>query len=213
MSFQATHLYFANQVKKILNIQDLTRYFSGTLYPDSRYITDVDRTKTHANARINPVKINNLTDDFYKGWQVHLWYDKLGLPKLFKMATGLTYKQGEMEQINYWIPVTGAKLVEDLYWWEKTDWPKILPYLKFATNPNQENPEILQKWYQHFIVFFQNKPNLEDYRAQAEFMGIPTEKIKKIQTNAYKLYDDKSKRKRIESIMEKVKSEFINLIH
>lgn len=88
MSFQATHLHFANQVKKIFNIQDLTQYFSGTLYPDSRYITKVERTKTHADVRINPVKIYNLPDDFHKGWQVHLWYDKLALPHLQKIAHG-----------------------------------------------------------------------------------------------------------------------------
>ncbi len=210
MSFQATHLHFANQVKEIFNIQDFTRYFSGTLYPDSRYITKLERELTHN--RIEPRKIFNLDDDFVKGWQIHLWYDKLALPHLDKIALGKSAKLLNMKDMAIWTKVSGAKLVEDFHWWEKTDWPQILPNLKYITNPNQEDPAVLKKWYQHFIAFYKNKPNLEDYRLQAAFMGIPKKRINLILIEANKIYNDKIKRAQTEQIMDQVILEFKNLI-
>ncbi len=212
MSFQATHLQFANQVKEILNIGDLTRYFSGTLYPDSRYITGVDRAKTHTDARIEPQKILDLTDDFHKGWQVHLWYDKLALHHLDQVALGRPYQPDDMSNPEIWIKVTGAKLVEDLFWWKNADWNNILPYLKPTDNPFQENLEILQKWYQHFIDFYSQTPNLDAYPEQAKFMGIAPEKIALIQKNAHTLFDDRDKRFQIERIMDTVNKELKNLL-
>lgn len=212
MSFQATHLQFANQVKDTLNIKDLSRYFSGTLYPDSRYITKVKRPKTHQDVRIKPVKIFALTDNFIKGWQVHLWYDKLALPRLYNIITGKKYQHGGMDNHDIWIPVTAAKLVEDLYWWEKTDWQQILPYLKFINNPNQENPEILKKWYQHFIEYFQNPPNLDDYQKQAKFMGIDPDIIKAININSHVLNNELDKKNKLHNVMAEVMAEFKKLL-
>jgi hypothetical protein len=212
MSFQATHLQFAYQVKDILKINDLDSYYSGVLYPDSRYITKIKRDLTHGKARIKLREIKNPTDDFNKGWQVHCWYDKLGLPKLFNIATGLEYHQGEMEKINYWVPVTGAKLVEDLYWWHNNDWSNILKYLKVQKQPNNENLAVLNQWYHHFNNFFQNNPDLQNYKIQADFMGIDSDKSHQIIEFAYKLYNNKTKRKQLEKIMEKVKSAFLNSI-
>src|SRR4030042_437236 len=143
MSFQAAHLRFAQKVQDIIHPQDLTGYFSGTLYPDSRYITKVDRAKTHTDVRIEPRKILDLTDDFDKGWQVHLWYDKLGLHHLDQIVLNRSWTPNDADNVEVWSQLTGAKLVEDLYWWQNTDWPQILPYLKFTANPHQEDPDIL----------------------------------------------------------------------
>ncbi|MBD3360011.1 MAG: hypothetical protein GF365_04895 [Candidatus Buchananbacteria bacterium] len=213
MAFQATHLQFAYQIKDVLNINDLDRYYSAVLYPDSRYITKIDRDLTHGKSRMDLNQITKLQDDFQKGWQVHLWYDKLGLPKLFNIATGLPYKEGGMEKMNYWIPVTGAKVVEDLYWWQNNNWSKILQYLKFQKQPNDEDQEILIKWYQYFIDFFQAKPDLNKYQIQAHFMGIDKHKTKQIIAYANKLNIDNPKKQSLQQVMEKVKAEFINLIY
>ncbi|MCX6744275.1 MAG: hypothetical protein NTX82_01990 [Candidatus Parcubacteria bacterium] len=212
MSFQASHLNFAQKVIAIIKPQDLTRYFSGTLYPDSRYITKVDRAKTHTNVRIEPKKILNLTDDFDKGWQVHLWYDKLALHHLDQIALGRPYQPEDMYNPEIWIQVTGAKLVEDLFWWQNIDWPQIIPYLKFTKNPYNEDKQILNDWYQHFIDFYPRKPDLEAYREQAAFMGIAPEKIERIQRFAHTLHNDQDKNLRIQKVMAQVIKEFKNLI-
>lgn len=117
-----------------------------------------------------------------------------------------------MENLDIWTKVSGAKLVEDLYWWKKTDWSQILPNLKYIINPNQENPAVLQKWYQHFIDFYKNKPNLENYHLQTAFMGIPTKRSDLILIKANEIYNDQIKRKQTEQIMELVIKEFNILI-
>jgi hypothetical protein len=210
MSFQASHLHFADKVKDIIKPQALTRYFSGTIYPDSRYLTKVDREKTHTAVRIEPKKILDLTDDFDKGWQIHLWYDKLGLHHLDQLILNRAWTRADADDVKVWAQLTGAKLVEDLYWWQNTDWNKILPYLKFTNNPHGEDQQILNDWYQHFTDFYQKQTNLQSYRQQAEFMGITPEKIELILEYAQNLYNDPSKRSQIEKIMDQVIEEFTN---
>lgn len=213
MSFQASHLHFAQKVQNIIKPQDLTRYFSGTLYPDSRYITKVDREKTHTGVRIEPQKILDLSDDFDRGWQAHLWYDKLGMHYLNKITLNRAWQMQDSDDIAVWTQLSGAKLVEDLFWWQNTDWTQILPFLKFIANPYNEEEEILQNWYQHFIDFYQKQPNLNSYRQQAEFMGIEPERIELILQKAQILYNDRPKREQIEKVMDQVIEEFKNLIH
>lgn len=210
MSFQATHLHFAYQTQDTLKIKNKTDYFSGVLYPDSRYITKIDRTKTHRNVRINPDEIFKLKDDFQKGWQIHLLYDKLALPRLYEIMINKTYQTGEMDKLNIWIPVTAGKWIEDLYWWEKTDWSKIIPFLKPVKYPFNENPKILASWYDHFIDFFQNSPNLDDYNNQAAFMKINNEIIQQVNKKTHQIYADKIKRIKIQKIMIEVLNEFNN---
>jgi hypothetical protein len=212
MSFQASHLHFAQKVKDVIKPQDLTRYFSGTVYPDSRYITKVDRDKTHTDVGINPKRILELDADFDKGWQIHLWYDKLGLHHLDQLILNRSWAPADADDVKVWAQLTGAKLVEDLYWWQNTDWNQILPYLKFTNNPNGEKEQILNDWYQHFTDFYQKQVNLQSYRQQAEFMGIAPEKIELILEYAQNLYNDLPKRTEIEMVMDQVVEEFKNLI-
>jgi hypothetical protein len=212
MSFQAAHLRFAQKVQDIIHPQDLTRYFSGTLYPDSRYITGVDRAKTHTDVRIEPKKILDLTDDFDKGWQVHLWYDKLGLHHLDQIVLNRSWTPNDADDVEVWSQLTGAKLIEDLYWWQNTDWQQILPYLKFTNNPHNEDKQILNNWYQHFIDFYQKQPDLQAYRQQAKFMGIESKKIDQIHQFAHTLYNNQSKNLRIQKVMNQVIEEFKNLV-
>ncbi len=210
MSFQASHLQFALRVKELVKARDLTRYLSGTIYPDSRYLTGLERKLTHT--RIAPGLISSLDDAFIKGWQVHLWYDKLGLHHLDQLILNRSWVPADAEDVKVWTQLTGAKLVEDLHWWQNTDWPQILPFLKFTANPYNEEEKILQNWYQHFINFYQKQPNLQNYRQQAEFMGIAPEKIELIMEHAQNLYNDRAKRTQIEKVMEQVAEEFKNLI-
>ena len=49
MSLQITHIRFALDLHKELNITSLDQYISGTIYPDSRYMTGIDRSLTHSD--------------------------------------------------------------------------------------------------------------------------------------------------------------------
>ena len=47
MAFTATHIKFALDFKDKYDIKDLSHYLSGAIYPDSRYVTGIDRNLTH----------------------------------------------------------------------------------------------------------------------------------------------------------------------
>ena len=76
MSLEATHIRLALDLQDRLNISDRKKYISGTVYPDSRYISKIDRRFTH-----NPELVNELdgSDDFLKGMAVHYLCDKVAL--------------------------------------------------------------------------------------------------------------------------------------
>lgn len=211
MSFQATHLKFALDVKDIVKAKNLTLYFSGTLYPDSRYLTKIDRKITHT--RFEPKEIPRLTDDFVKGWQVHLWYDKLALPYLDLIGLGKKFDPNlDRKNFEVWTKVTAVKLVEDFYYWQHNPWSKILPYLQFTKDPNNEDVNILKSWYHYFASFYAMTPNFSDYTVQAKFMNIPDNLANQTQQNAEEILLDKVKAKKAQKIMGLVKKEFNELI-
>ena len=74
MALEATHIRFALDVKDEYNISSLEKYLSGTIYPDSRYITCSDRDLTHSDGLLS---LDFAKDDFRKGWYIHLVCDKV----------------------------------------------------------------------------------------------------------------------------------------
>ncbi|MBN1326249.1 hypothetical protein JW977_04730 [Candidatus Falkowbacteria bacterium] len=211
MSFQATHLAFANEIKNNFKIKDLNKYFSGVLYPDSRYITKIPREKTHADARIPLGQIKQIDDDFLLGWQVHLWYDKLALPNLDLVALGHHYNKIHMKNLKIWIKVTAVKMIEDFYFWQNTDWSKILPHLTYRFNANNEPMNLIDSWYNYFQNCYKRKPDFNVYQEQAIFMGIPKEKAAETFLCAKKFIKE-GKGKNISNIFKKVKKEFLSKI-
>lgn len=47
MALEASHIRFALDLKDKYSIQDVQKLVSGTVYPDSRYATKIDRQLTH----------------------------------------------------------------------------------------------------------------------------------------------------------------------
>ena len=54
MALPATHIRFAAALCERLGVADLPAFFSGTLYPDSRWLTGVDRQRTHGRRHLDP---------------------------------------------------------------------------------------------------------------------------------------------------------------
>ena len=54
MALPATHIRFALDLAHRFPIEKMARYISGTLYPDSRWLTGVDRLKSHAERYLEP---------------------------------------------------------------------------------------------------------------------------------------------------------------
>ncbi|MFA6421916.1 MAG: hypothetical protein WCV92_00730 [Candidatus Buchananbacteria bacterium] len=74
MSFEVTHIHFAVDLKEHYQIKDIKSYILGSIYPDSRYITKVDRELAHSKESLSDSFIDS---DFKKGWQAHCVCDSI----------------------------------------------------------------------------------------------------------------------------------------
>lgn len=148
MPLEATHIKFALDLKDKYLIQDVGKYLSGTIYPDSRYITKIDRELTHGDYLLSPDFASN---DFKKGWAVHFVCDRLfnkitdkNFPEYFNKKTlaGLDTK--------LWMNKTVLKIILDIEVLKKIDIQQYLPMLDYIENPNDEPIEKI-KLYNRII--------------------------------------------------------------
>ncbi len=147
MALEATHLRFAHDLKERLHVQHLDEYFSGAIYPDSRYITKLERRLTHPRDFLewNLESIN----DFRKGWFTHLLCDELQRTivknRIPAVDEGTPGQGGEI-----WIKHTALKILQDMDDVKKFDIAFVLPKLIYTEQPNQENPNTLLAYNQLF---------------------------------------------------------------
>lgn len=187
MSLEATHIRFALDLKDKYQVKDIEKYIAGAVYPDSRYITGIDRILTH------PKDYEDwhweTADDFKKGWFIHLLVDKIQwqvtqeeLPDLFQGDYG--------HDREIWVKHTAIKILQDIDDVKKFDIKQCLSYLEFIGNPNGEDIEKIKESYQVISRLYAEPNNIDinNYRELWEKFGIGTELIQKLiaQTNQYR---------------------------
>ena len=143
MALEATHIRFAVDLQKKYGIKDPARYISGSIYPDSRYVTKIDRMATHPEDYMS-WDLKRI-DDFKKGWHAHLMADQIQfdvtrelLPQVFVGSQG---QGGER-----WIKHTALKILQDLDDVKKFDITYYLPFLDHPENPNGENIKTIKQY-------------------------------------------------------------------
>jgi len=179
MALEATHLRFALDLKDKYQIKDIKKYISGVVYPDSRYITGIDRSLTH------PIDYLDwhwdMADDFKKGWFVHLLTDQIQsqvtrekLPQVFKGS----YGQGS----DVWINHSAIKILLDLDDVKKFKIKQFLPYLNYLENPNGEDLKMLKKYNQIFIKMYARpeKINADISCKMWRDLGVDSDLVEKI---------------------------------
>ena len=171
MALEATHIRFALDVKTKYQVSDTKRYISGTIYPDSRYVTGIDRNLTHPDNYPDWNLV--LADDFKKGWFVHLLCDKIQYrvtkEKLPHIYSGVTGQGSEV-----WIKSTAIKILLDIDDAKKFDIKTCLPCLSQGENPNGEDVQKIQQ-YNHIFQKMYADPaqvNIESYYAMWKEFGI-----------------------------------------
>lgn len=182
MALEATHIKFALDLKDIYKVKNLDHYISGSIYPDSRYVTGVNRAKTHPQ---NLMGLNPTWTDFEKGWAAHIVCDTLGnmvrlqtFPELFVSVSPETQ----------WLRATAMKIIEDLEVEQTFDLKKYLACLNYAANPCKENLDEIKKFNK--LVQDTYKPDIHSLK-QVEFfwsgMGLQKDKLDQLneQANAY----------------------------
>lgn len=204
MALEATHIRFALDLKNKYQAKDIKRYIVGTIYPDSRYVSGVDRFLTH------PIDFMDWRqkdlDDFKKGWFVHLLADKLQrqvaeekLPQVFEGEDG----QGS----EVWIKYTAIKILQDIDDVRKFDIKKYLPYLAFTENPNGEDFDLVNKYNKIFIKMYAEPDEVDIdscYEMWREF-GIGDDLAAKVKKQS----EEYSKDERIMNIIREIYSQMI----
>jgi hypothetical protein len=105
MALPATHLRFAADLTDQLVVSDWSAHLSGTLYPDSRWVTGVDRHQTHDARFLDPAFA---TDDFSLGWHIHCVCDQI---------QGDIHAEilGDLESLTpdaRWVRMSAAKIIQ-----------------------------------------------------------------------------------------------------
>jgi len=143
MAMEGTHVRFARELLEVADVTDIQAYYSGAVYPDSRYITGVAREVVHPRGVSLPEDFEGKSD-FEKGWLTHAYYDEHAGGRLKEMFGIEKIGQGD----DAWVKVTAAKMIEELASLKVLgDNVKVFSALSFAESPNGEKRELLKKYY------------------------------------------------------------------
>ncbi len=137
MPLAATHIRFAVDVMDAVPVTDLDAYVSGTIYPDSRYITGLQRSLTHS-AELIPGFLRG-ADDFKKGWAVHLVCDREMKRLAYENFPEFFAHEDVQGTNDAWVSITAVKVLQDV---EVLKDFSIIPYLSgldHVENPNYED--------------------------------------------------------------------------
>lgn len=159
MALEGTHILIAKEVAQELHVQDFDAYYSGTIYPDSRYLTKTERELTH------PVgyQINHDLDDFTKGWYLHLRADEIQY-KLFAHAFP---KELQTEQdTQWWYRLTAIKVVQDAILFNEFPYQDLLSFITYHANPVGEDAKLVKEYNEIVQKFYtrDGKITYDDYK-------------------------------------------------
>lgn len=176
MSLEATHIRFANDIKHHYEINDFSAYISGSIYPDSRYITETDRILTHEEENINK---NSISPSFKAGWQAHYICDKA-----FGEARKIIFPEipfKELSAADDWIISTVIKILQDI---DDVKFLKreYLDCLNYVEAPHNESIPLLIKYNSIVKDFYEHGENLviDNYRKLWLSWGVAEGLVEKL---------------------------------
>jgi hypothetical protein len=188
MALEATHIRFALDTQDVFEVEDLSKFISGTIYPDSRYPTGIDRTLTHDDSQM--AKSFWGGNDFRKGWATHLLYDKLQ----FAVHTDwfgalLKGSDPQMTSEEDWIVRTALKILQDIDDVSHFDILPSVSALNYIETPNGEDTAKMYKYNQQLSTIYNKAPvvTIEDLELMWVDWGISAEIAAKMRNKAYEI--------------------------
>jgi len=184
MALEASHIRFAIDIKDKLHVKDLKKYIPGIIYPDSRYVTKIDRELTHPRYLLD----NHYShlDDFNKGCYAHLLYDKIlrdyTKETLSKVFLDIESFQDPGQEL--WIRLTALKILQDIDDVKKYEISVYLPHLDYIENLNGENVEALLRYNKYFQEMYAipQQMSINNYYEMWIFFGIGSDLTGKVKT-------------------------------
>lgn len=155
MALEATHLRFALDVRDDYHVADLSRYLSGAIYPDSRYVSGVDRVLTHPKA-FSDIPLPT-SDDFRKGWETHLIYDLLQGEVFSGMSESM--RGGVRQGDDVWRERTACKIIQNEIDFDFLKIAEILPCIGVIMTPFGERPELVKRYHDAVSEVFRDAEN------------------------------------------------------
>ncbi len=204
MALEASHIRFALDIKDKLKVRDLKKYIPGIIYPDSRYVTKIDRELTHPQDLLDNEYLN--LDDFNKGCYAHLLYDNIlrnyTKETLSEMFLDIESFKDPGQEL--WIRMTALKILQDIDDVKKYNINAYLPYLDYIENLNGENIEELLKFNKYFQTMYAvpQQVSVESYFEMWKFLGIGDALLDKVRVQVEKYQNNESIKDFINTVYE-----------
>jgi hypothetical protein len=214
VALEGTHIRFAVDTKDDFSVTETDKYIAGSIYPDSRYPTGVDRTLTHDDSQMKRVFWHN--DDFRSGWAAHLLYDKIQFSVHTDWFKNLLKEENpEMTSEEDWVVRTALKILQDIDDVRQFDIKEHLNSLTYFETPNGENDGDVRKYNQLFIDIYTKAPNvsIEDLEQMWIDWSISTETASRMRVKSYEIMNDSKLMDKVRGIYGetmKRKDEFFN---
>lgn len=183
MALPATHIRFAATLADRLGVTDRAAYLSGTLYPDSRWMTGVNRRQTHDRRFLDP---GFPSDDYTLGWHIHCLCDHIQSMIHTEIVGHLP------DSDDTWIRMSAAKLVQDMNDAIHGQLDLLLPMLTCLHTPNDETPEAVAAYFDAVRRAYSGKgiPAWPDYSRLWHDVGLDDCRISKIRRQMQRLLTD-----------------------
>ena len=180
------------------NVSELDKYISGSVYPDSSYVTGIDRSLTHNEENLPSALAR---DDFNHGWETHIYCDRI-LTRILeeKFPELLANKKG----LPWWLEISPLKIIQDINDIKDFNMDMYLDKLTYSYNPHGEDLKTIKKFNRGIQDFYYKKENLtpEDYREVSKIFYIPKDTLEKFVTTAQEHYNNKEVMKKMENVFE-----------
>lgn len=202
MALEATHVRFALALLPRLHISDLATFCSGAVYPDTRYVTGLDRAKTHGVDSPHDPFSEGLID-FERGWATHLLYDEF---EGAAMRVFIPPHLGVVEQNGAaWIEMTAMKIVEDMASVRVLgENISHLLTLKVDPSPCGEDKSGIQKFFTLAEELYTSQCTLDDYIKWVRNIGASDDIVIKLQNRTAEMLADENFKKGVEAIFDDV---------
>jgi hypothetical protein len=164
MAIVCTHFRLAVESRRLFDVSDERSFFSGAVYPDSRYITGVRRIVTHGPDCPNDPFAPGLSD-FDRGWALHNLHDYLSHAHYYRL---MPWPDERPDTLNNraWKHISAQKVVEDMTSFAALGveaW--LMQHIVFPNpSPRGEDAGLLEKYYSLMRGMYGKAPSLEDYR-------------------------------------------------
>ncbi len=185
MALPATHLRFAATVADQLAVSDWSAYLSGTLYPDSRWVTGVDRHQTHDARFLDPAFA---TDDFSLGWHIHCVCDQIQGDLYAQIVNGLDALTAGQR----WVRLSAAKVIQDMVDAAEARLGDRLPLLKTSRTPNQESVVDMDNYFGFVKQAYHGLrvPDWQDYARLWDQVGLDAPTVLRIKAELQQMRSD-----------------------